>query len=84
MIFCYTHRSVNMDSDVIREASSCSRSEQIQRPTARHYAKRDLGTFNSKWDVSSKSLAGGRGGRKSGIASRGDGGHQENTGLQII
>ena len=38
MKFCYTHRSVPY-SAIIRETSSCSRWEQIQRPIARHYAE---------------------------------------------
>ena len=35
MTFCYTNRSVPC-SAIIREAPSCSRWEQIQRPTATH------------------------------------------------
>jgi len=38
IVFCSTHRSVPC-SAIIREASSCSTWEPIQRPTARHYAE---------------------------------------------
>jgi hypothetical protein len=55
MIFCYTQRSVPC-SAIIQEAFSCSRWEQIQKPTARHYAEKDLGTHSSKWGVSINSL----------------------------
>lgn len=39
MIFCYTHRLVSCPV-VIREASSGSRQEHMQRPTPRHCVKR--------------------------------------------
>ena len=39
MTFCWTDRSLSC-SPMIREASSCSRWEQTQRPTARRYTAR--------------------------------------------
>ena len=35
MVFCYTHKSMPY-SVIIREASVCSRQEQMQGPTVRH------------------------------------------------
>jgi hypothetical protein len=49
MIFCYIHRSVPY-SATIREASFCSRREQMQRLTVRHYLERVLRTLSSKWE----------------------------------
>jgi hypothetical protein len=63
---------------IIIEGFSCSRWEQMQRATARHYTERV-----SKWKISIKSLPAelreswGRGGRKI-VRAKGDGGHQEN------
>lgn len=50
MILCYTHKSEPY-LVIVREASIRSRCEQMQRPTARQYVKRE-----SKWEVSIKSL----------------------------
>ena len=77
MIFCYTHIQV-LSLVIIRKASSCSRWEQIQRPTV-------MGR-ESKLNVSTKSLlselreSSGRGGEKI-LRARGDEGHQENKAL---
>lgn len=43
-------------SVIIKEDSSCSRWEQTQRLTARHYTQRESETHSPKWDVSSKVL----------------------------
>lgn len=53
MIFCYSHGSLPC-SAITKEAYSVRRWEQIQRPTARHCAERELGTHISKWYVSIK------------------------------
>lgn len=95
MVFCYTQRLVPY-SAIIIAASSCSRQEQRQRPTARHYTERerlrererltDLGTDSSKGYISISSLPSdlripkGRGGRKTG-GDRRDRGQQENKAL---
>jgi hypothetical protein len=85
MILFYIYKSVP-DSAIIREASSCSRWEQILR--ARHYTKRNLKTFSSKWDFSTKSSPSvlkescRRGGRKS-LRATCDGTHQEYKTFQI-
>ena len=50
MIFCYSYRSVPY-LDIVREASSGSRWEQMQRPAARHYVE-----SQSKLEVSIRSL----------------------------
>jgi hypothetical protein len=51
MTFCYAHRSVPR-SAVISDTSSCSRWEQIQRPTARQHAESERpGTLSPKRDV---------------------------------
>lgn len=76
MTFCYTHRPVPC-SAIIREASCCSRWEQIQRPTAGQVC-REWET----WDVSIQAPPLGhrelceRGDRKS-LRARGDGGHHQ-------
>lgn len=76
----YTHRSVSC-SAIIREASFCSRWEQILPDIMQRL--RDLGTPRPKWDVSIKSLPSalrephGWGGRKS-VRTRGDRGQREN------
>ena len=44
MIFYYIHRSV-FCSSIIREASSCSKWEQVQRPKARQYAESESETL---------------------------------------
>jgi hypothetical protein len=62
---------------IIRKTSFCSKWEQIQRPTARQHAVRDLGTLSHRWDICIKSLLSGlrkpyrRGGRKSVKSQRG-------------
>ncbi|CAO2635727.1 hypothetical protein LEMLEM_LOCUS23248 [Lemmus lemmus] len=63
-------------SAIIREASSCSRWEQIQRCTDTMQRVRDFGSLSSKGDVSIKSLSSGlkessrRGGRRN-VGTRG-------------
>ena len=49
MIFSDSHESVSYPG-IIREASSSSRWEQMQRPIARYFVKRE-----SKWEISNKS-----------------------------
>lgn len=54
-----THRSVSC-SATTREVSSCSRWEQIQRPTARHNAENERSwTLGPKWEMSTKSFPSG-------------------------
>ena len=66
----------------MREASPCSRWEQIQRPTTRQYAESE-GTLSLKWDISIKSHTSQarelhrREGWKN-VRARGHGGHQVN------
>ena len=86
--FCSTHRSVPC-SAIIREASSCSSWEQIQRATARQCAEsEELRIPTPKWDVSVRSLPSGirdiwgTGGGKS-LGAHGNEGHQENKALYI-
>lgn len=56
MAFCYAHRSLPC-SVIIREASSCLRREQIQRPSARQCAESErVWTLSPKWDVSIRFL----------------------------
>ena len=58
MIFCYPHRSMPY-SVIIRKAPSCSKWEQIQEPTTKHYTEIESleHTALSKWDASVKSFA---------------------------
>lgn len=54
--FCFTHRLMTC-STFIREASSCSILEQIQRPMARHCAENQKPfSIRPKWDTTIKPL----------------------------
>ena len=80
MIFCYTDKSIPYPV-IIREVSSGSKWEQMQRSTARQYVERE-----SKLEISVQFLpselreAHRRGGGKI-VGSTGDGGHQESRAL---
>ena len=71
MIFCSTHKSMPY-SDIMRDASSCKRLKQIQRPTARHYMERKSLKHTALNFLSpSNPSENGRGGRKS-VRARAD------------